>query len=532
MKRLKCRNLILQGLVSITGILLCSCSNFYKISAKRHLESVWAGTPSDVNDTLPELIDDRLYPLEKNDHITTDENGEGWLYLDGCPTIYVFQESELVRSVNSKSVRESGNITSLYGGTAVWNNHCASKIEMLSTDTAKISLDGTWVGVTYLPSSQLSLVGVFEGNAKVRPLVGSETRQFTEEIDVPAGNFLFNTPGEEEEIIGGLNARQIYPFEELPRLLVGLNSWEYVWKWLPRIQERAETDEIPFPSYIINECKVVTGSKNDSWELFKSIDEENNEGRASVEEVVDGTRFLAITRLESENFIFGASPQSVGWIESEALDCTFPTSQLIDIAPQDSARQVSVDETKPEISHLRFAPSQPTSDDIVLFQIEAQDIDSGITSITIFVDEELKKTCQSESCAISLPSFSTESFREVPYRVEVIDKARNVEQKTGTLRVVAAPPPPPPPPDLSKPIITSPNSIQLINGMGRLTVRAKDTGGSISQIEISKNGNHVKTCRNTKACTINFHQSDYRKEFTFVAVDASGNKAVRKVMYR
>ena len=175
-------------------------------------------------------------------------------------------------------------------GTSVYNNSCGSQV-IIQTPSAELVLEGTWLAVTYLPGrqlttgaqwgsqkdkigllatvhssaglpgpwagsvqnlnvppspfwkSQVTLIMVFEGRAKVWPVQNSNTRMLGEAVGVEEGHFWFTTPGVKADPIAGLAAREPHPFDRLWPLLEGLN----LWPWTYRIGVRAEADRVPMP---------------------------------------------------------------------------------------------------------------------------------------------------------------------------------------------------------------------------------------------------------------------------------------------
>ncbi|MDX2244489.1 MAG: hypothetical protein NW224_27765 [Leptolyngbyaceae cyanobacterium bins.302] len=291
---------------------------------QRHLSTLWAGKPNS-NNWLPVIRDDKQYPLQTGDRVKTDAKGEGWLYIDGCQVIYLFQDGELVKSPNSKLDRSSGNITSLLQGTGIWNNHCASQV-VIHTDSAEIRLKGTWVATTYLPQQQLTIVMVFEGKTDVRAVQNATSSRLSDPVEVPTGYFYFSQPGDRPTSIATLAARTPHPFSRLPRLVAGLN----LWKWLPRMHDRARKDNIPFPKFLATECLIKTPVDVTAWRLRS----EPVNGKV-LGEAANGSSFLALARNIDSGWIFGATPQGLGWV-ANSLACSANLSPLPAISAQPS----------------------------------------------------------------------------------------------------------------------------------------------------------------------------------------------------
>lgn len=200
-----------------------------------------SGDPS----ALPELQDGEWHNMFAEDLITTDENGEGWLKISDCMLIYVFQDSRLVKSACPKSDYVGGNVTCSVEGTSVYNNKCAGQV-VIQTLTAELEMQGTWLSVTYLPETQLSLVIVFEGAVEAQPVVDPETRTLAPAVDVPVAHFWFTTPGAQADPIAGLAAREPHPLAALLPVVEDMN----LGPWLERIEARAAADNVPFPELV------------------------------------------------------------------------------------------------------------------------------------------------------------------------------------------------------------------------------------------------------------------------------------------
>jgi hypothetical protein len=206
--------------------------------ARRYLANVWAGSGGDAG----QLTDDDWHEIQPGDQVRTDVQGECWLDIEDCLRIYLFQAGRLVKAACPKSNYRSGNVLCAAEGTAVFNNRCASRVT-IQTDTASITLQGTWVSVTYLPQRQLSLVMVFSGSADAQPVEDPETYALSGGSIVGTGTFWFTTPGPNPLPIAGLSARTPYPFDRISPLFDELQ----LWPWAGRIAERGQQDGIPLP---------------------------------------------------------------------------------------------------------------------------------------------------------------------------------------------------------------------------------------------------------------------------------------------
>jgi len=308
---------------------------------KRHLTAVLR------NDT--ELSKDSLYELQDGDRIRTNDSGEGWLYISNCQTVYLFQQSGLIKSAASKEDRQSANNTVFQEGSAVWkDSKCASQV-VIQTDGAEIRLTGTWVSVTYLPAQQLTLVMVFEGEAELQAVLDPNLRTLDQAVKVPSGYFLFSTRGNRSKSIAGLAAQKPHSFQRLPGLLAELN----LWKWIPRIRDRARMDNIPFPEFLVAQCTVKGTNTVTAWRLRQTpLD------GAVVGEMTDSTPFVAMARTTDASWILGATTKQTGWVSANAVLCEANLAQLpkiLDLSPppEPSSSEPSPPEPVPE------EPSEP-----------------------------------------------------------------------------------------------------------------------------------------------------------------------------
>ena len=204
---------------------------------RREFENVWAGAdPSN----LPRLTDSDWHAFQAGSWVTTDENGEGWLDIDDCLLIYVFQTSQLVKSACPKSDLTSGNVTCSLEGTSAFNNSCGSQV-VIQTPSASFNLTGTWVSVTYLPQSEVTIILVPEGNILAQPVTEASTFALESPTTVRAGQFWYTMPDDRLTAIDGLQPRTPHDLSELPAVLDNFQ----LRPWIYRIQERARRDRVP-----------------------------------------------------------------------------------------------------------------------------------------------------------------------------------------------------------------------------------------------------------------------------------------------
>jgi hypothetical protein len=169
--------------------------------------------------------------------VRTDENGEGWLKIEECSLIYLFQAGEMMTKPCSKEEYESGHSECLSAGTAVFNDKCALDANhTVETPTAQITPHGTWFSVTYIPEQQSTTVMVFDGSVSVKPITNRETRALGEPITINAGQAFMTAPN--ERLTADKIERTVRPISEYPyvRAVVG--------PWVSRIQDRAKQDNV------------------------------------------------------------------------------------------------------------------------------------------------------------------------------------------------------------------------------------------------------------------------------------------------
>ena len=213
---------------------------------RRYLANVWARTEAGGSPSM--LNDDTWHAVKEGARVRTDAEGEGWLRVRDCMTVYVFQKSEMMIAPCSKSEYTSGSINCQLAGTSVYNNSCESRIrQIIETPTAEVTLEGTWVSVTYLPAHQLTLTMVFQGQASIRPVIHMEGRKLGEPVVVKESQFWLSVPedrrGEISDLPTAADARQPQGFDRLQTLLdaLGMNEWR------DRIWKRAAEDKINAP---------------------------------------------------------------------------------------------------------------------------------------------------------------------------------------------------------------------------------------------------------------------------------------------
>jgi len=225
---------------------------------KRETPEVWAGNA----EPLPKLPNSNWSGLDPGGQVTTDHMGEAKLDVDGCMYIYVFLDSaQLVRRGCRKDAAISGSTSCSVQGTSTYNNSCAGEV-IIQTLSVEIQLQGTWLAVTYLPGLELSLVQVFEGEARVLPVTEIDQHKLVEEgeaIVLGPGSFVYTAPDARLQEVGqiaGLEARQRHALEQLGSFqdadsfvsqLQRLAEEPNLAAWMRRTAERAEMDDVPLP---------------------------------------------------------------------------------------------------------------------------------------------------------------------------------------------------------------------------------------------------------------------------------------------
>lgn len=189
------------------------------------------------------LTDNDWHDLRSGDRISTDGTGEAEVNIVNCMRVYVFKASRLVRAACPRSAYESGSVTCAAAGTSLFNNSCGSRV-VIQTDTAEISLDGTYLSVTYLSAEQSTLVWVLKGQVEVRPVVAFEARTLGEPVVVTEGNFMLTTPEGRLSDNLGIRSGTPTPVDQIQRLATAFK----LQPWLERIVEQAKADNIPVPS--------------------------------------------------------------------------------------------------------------------------------------------------------------------------------------------------------------------------------------------------------------------------------------------
>jgi hypothetical protein len=224
---------------------------------------VWATNDNSQPKKLLLLTDGSWYNLVGERMATTDKDGQAEIKGPKCTALYVYKDSGLTMSGCPKG----GGTGSCSTGTMV-SKDCDVSIRTMPADVETV---GTWLSVTSLEGSQVTLVIVAEGTVRVTPvtrldfkLVDREqlqykvaTRELGEVVPVEvmkgdAPRFLYTASDdrlEELQATGDLPAARTWlGLSELPPLREVLRQRDpNLELWLEQIWEQAGQDGIRFP---------------------------------------------------------------------------------------------------------------------------------------------------------------------------------------------------------------------------------------------------------------------------------------------
>jgi hypothetical protein len=189
------------------------------------------------------LGDDNWHDLHAGDRIATDENGEAEVNIQNCMQVYVFKESQLVSSPCPKGASHGGSVICAAVGTSLFNNACGSRLS-IQTDSAEITVEGTYFSVTYLPADELTLVVVLKGKVSVRSTASSAEGAPREPVFVEEGQFVISLPETKKSSVSQLDPTLVSgkpdSLDRLPDVATTLK----LEPWLTKIGERAKADNI------------------------------------------------------------------------------------------------------------------------------------------------------------------------------------------------------------------------------------------------------------------------------------------------
>jgi len=184
----------------------------------------WAGTPGTA---LPELAGCNSPPafdrhLNVGDLVYTDVCGQA-VINSRCGTIYVFQDSRLQASRCAPGPASDALACVEYGAVGM-DNTCHGEPVGFLTPNSSFALEGTWVGVFYLPDREVSLLIVLDGTATAVAL-GGGGESLSEPEPVGGLEFWFTAGG--NQTVAGLDGRVAHRMEELPAVAheLGIETW-------------------------------------------------------------------------------------------------------------------------------------------------------------------------------------------------------------------------------------------------------------------------------------------------------------------
>jgi len=193
---------------------------------------------------LAPIGDNAWRPLPAGYLVTTDASGEALLEAEaaaGLCRVYVFRLATLSIRACPKSTYSGGNASCLEELSAAYSE-CSGHLIMTPSGQAQVV--GSWVSVTYLPQSQLTLVIVLEGKVSVWPVLELTDRVLaSSSIPLAGGEFLYTMPDDMLRETAGLPGRTPLPLEQLPPLIDALG----LEPWMERVRERAGQDGVPTP---------------------------------------------------------------------------------------------------------------------------------------------------------------------------------------------------------------------------------------------------------------------------------------------
>ncbi|MCO6453198.1 MAG: hypothetical protein J5I90_20625 [Caldilineales bacterium] len=193
-------------------------------------------------DPLPALNDAVFHPFPPGHRVNTNNTGEALVQGDvGGKTckIFVFRNTSLVKKACPRSSFQGSNTVCNEEGSALFID-CSS--QLILTNTGAFQVKGSWVWVTYLPESQISLVAVLEGETDVQPVLNIDSGEMGEGMSLGPGQFYYTMPDDMMMEVGSLQPRRVYPFERLPEAIDNLGLHE----WSERVQVRADEGGVPY----------------------------------------------------------------------------------------------------------------------------------------------------------------------------------------------------------------------------------------------------------------------------------------------
>lgn len=255
-------------------------------SAGCAIGTVWAGP---AGTTLPLLGKCQLPPaldteLRAGDLVYTNACGRAVLN-SRCGTIYIFQDSQL--RISSCAPGGSDVVDCLDYGAIGMDNTCHFEPVRFVTPNSSFALEGTWVGVIYVPDRRVTVFTVLAGSATAIAM-DAASQPIGSPATVGASQFWF-TSSVGDEKIGGLAGGVAQPMEAIPAVAHDLG----IETWLASIVERAGAsgvDTSRVPSMPVINVRARGGLFDDpraqeallwamDWESAASSAFPNQEGR-------------------------------------------------------------------------------------------------------------------------------------------------------------------------------------------------------------------------------------------------------------
>ncbi len=220
------------------------------IASDAQIRRLIAGVFAGSSQPLPEILTGDPVDLNAGGLVTTDEQGEAEVLIQGCLKLFVFQDASLERSTCRKSDAESGlGVCSTAGMTGVLNQ-CAAKID-IQTPGSGATTSGTWFAVIYLPEDNLSIVQVYEGKVDVNAVIDPQTGRSSQEQILEQGQLWFTAPGEEAPSIAGIYGREPQPMEVWSVLRPALiEKYPNLDVWMQSAKDIAYYQDLTFPDFL------------------------------------------------------------------------------------------------------------------------------------------------------------------------------------------------------------------------------------------------------------------------------------------
>ena len=183
--------------------------------------------------------DDDWHPLETNDTLSADENGEAELNFSDCwaGRLYLFDNSSgkiRVRDCH-KADYNAVNLWCVPDGTW-YSDRCQGEFSA-GTGSVVMTKLGTSFSITALPEDrEISLVVVLEGRVMVEPVLSYDPTELGQALDVPGGEFYFTMPDAMLSDVAGLEPRVAHPVDELEPVARELGIVD----WMIKVRDRAE----------------------------------------------------------------------------------------------------------------------------------------------------------------------------------------------------------------------------------------------------------------------------------------------------